>query len=199
MPRHMFVFVFSASTSPNLLLPSPSYGSRVSAVCLTSFVPPQFVPPQFVPPQDVRDSLTLISFRLNCSHPHAHTHTRTCTRTRLHTPTLLHAQAGDNMGALLRGVRHEQIKHGQVIIAPGSMNPITKFQAQMYVSTGIMNQFRQSQLSSHISTDDEGMLLYTFIEEASLIAGIHKVVASMPSGSTTGHSYFLALLMLLSH
>jgi translation elongation factor EF-Tu-like GTPase len=50
------------------------------------------------------------------------------------------------MGALLRGVKREQMKRGQVIIAPGSMKPITKFQAQIYVSAGIMDRFRQSQL-----------------------------------------------------
>ncbi|KAF8507104.1 translation elongation factor Tu [Russula emetica] len=44
-------------------------------------------------------------------------------------------EAGDNMGALLRGVKREQMKRGQVIIAPGSMKPITKFQAQIYVLT----------------------------------------------------------------
>lgn len=51
------------------------------------------------------------------------------------------------MGALLRGVKREQMKRGQVIIAPGSMKPITKFQAQIYVSTGIMDRFRQSRLT----------------------------------------------------
>jgi len=44
-------------------------------------------------------------------------------------------EAGDNMGALLRGVKREQMKRGQVIIAPGSMKPVTKFQAQIYVLT----------------------------------------------------------------
>jgi translation elongation factor EF-Tu-like GTPase len=44
-------------------------------------------------------------------------------------------EAGDNMGALLRGVKREQMKRGQVIIAPGSMKPTTKFQAQIYVRT----------------------------------------------------------------
>ncbi|KAF8481178.1 translation elongation factor Tu [Russula ochroleuca] len=44
-------------------------------------------------------------------------------------------EAGDNMGALLRGIKREQMKRGQVIIAPGSMKPITKFQAQIYVLT----------------------------------------------------------------
>ncbi|KAK1232682.1 translation elongation factor Tu [Marasmius sp. AFHP31] len=45
------------------------------------------------------------------------------------------AEAGDNMGALLRGVKREQIRRGQVIIAPGSMKSIKKFRAQVYVLT----------------------------------------------------------------
>jgi translation elongation factor EF-Tu-like GTPase len=62
-------------------------------------------------------------------------------------PNAPQGEAGDNMGALLRGVKREQMKRGQVIIAPGSMKPITKFQAQIYVSTEVMNRFRQSQLT----------------------------------------------------
>jgi translation elongation factor EF-Tu-like GTPase len=49
------------------------------------------------------------------------------------------------MGALLRGIKREQMKRGQVIIAPGSMKPITKFQAQIYVSTVIMDRICQSE------------------------------------------------------
>lgn len=37
------------------------------------------------------------------------------------------------MGALLRGIKREQVHRGMVIIAPGSMKPVTKFQAQIYV------------------------------------------------------------------
>ncbi len=37
------------------------------------------------------------------------------------------------MGALLRGVKREQIKRGQVIAAPGTIKPVKKFQAQIYV------------------------------------------------------------------
>jgi len=43
-------------------------------------------------------------------------------------------EAGDNMGALLRGVKREQLRRGMVLVAPGSMKPVTKFQAQIYVS-----------------------------------------------------------------
>ncbi len=45
------------------------------------------------------------------------------------------AQAGDNIGALLRGVKREDIERGQVLTAPGSVNCHTKFTAQVYVLT----------------------------------------------------------------
>lgn len=40
------------------------------------------------------------------------------------------------MGALLRGIKREQIKRGQVLCAPGSMKSVKKFSAQVYVSIG---------------------------------------------------------------
>ncbi len=42
-------------------------------------------------------------------------------------------QAGDNIGALLRGVQRTEIERGQVLAKPGSVNPHTKFEAQVYV------------------------------------------------------------------
>jgi elongation factor Tu len=42
-------------------------------------------------------------------------------------------QAGDNIGALLRGVKREEIERGQVLAKPGSITPHTKFEAQVYV------------------------------------------------------------------
>jgi len=44
-------------------------------------------------------------------------------------------EAGDNMGCLLRGVKREQVRRGQVIIVPGSIKAVKKFQAQIYVLT----------------------------------------------------------------
>ncbi|ORX58716.1 elongation factor Tu [Hesseltinella vesiculosa] len=44
-------------------------------------------------------------------------------------------EAGDNMGALLRGVKREQIRRGQVLCAPGSIKSHTKFKAQFYILT----------------------------------------------------------------
>ena len=43
------------------------------------------------------------------------------------------AQAGDNIGALRRGVERENIERGQVLAKPGSVSPHTKFEAQVYV------------------------------------------------------------------
>jgi elongation factor Tu len=45
------------------------------------------------------------------------------------------AVAGDNIGALLRGVQRNEIERGQVLAKPGSINPHTKFKAQVYVLT----------------------------------------------------------------
>ena len=45
------------------------------------------------------------------------------------------AEAGDNIGALLRGVQRNEIQRGQVLAAPGSINPHTKFKGEVYVLT----------------------------------------------------------------
>jgi elongation factor Tu len=42
-------------------------------------------------------------------------------------------QAGDNVGILLRGTKREEIERGQVLAAPGSITPHTKFEAEVYV------------------------------------------------------------------
>ncbi len=45
------------------------------------------------------------------------------------------AQAGDNIGALLRGINRDEIQRGQVLAKPGSVNPHTNFKAQVYILT----------------------------------------------------------------
>ena len=45
------------------------------------------------------------------------------------------AQAGDNIGALLRGVNRDEIQRGQVLAKPGSVTPHTQFKAQVYILT----------------------------------------------------------------
>ena len=46
-----------------------------------------------------------------------------------------YAEAGDNIGALLRGIQRNEIERGQVLCKPGSINPHTKFHGQVYVLT----------------------------------------------------------------
>lgn len=48
---------------------------------------------------------------------------------------LADAQCGDNAGMLLRGMKREQIKRGMVLVAPGSIKPIKKFEANIYILT----------------------------------------------------------------
>ncbi|MPN26259.1 Elongation factor Tu [bioreactor metagenome] len=46
-----------------------------------------------------------------------------------------YAEAGDNVGCLLRGVERKEVERGQVLAKPGSINPHTKFQGEVYVLT----------------------------------------------------------------
>ena len=46
-----------------------------------------------------------------------------------------YAEAGDNIGALLRGIQRNEIERGQVLCKPGSIHPHTKFRGQVYVLT----------------------------------------------------------------
>ena len=49
--------------------------------------------------------------------------------------TLDEAQAGDNVGVLLRGIEKDEVSRGQVLAAPGSITPHTKFEGEVYVLT----------------------------------------------------------------
>jgi elongation factor Tu len=63
------------------------------------------------------------------------TRTVTVTGVEMFQKTLDQGEAGDNVGALLRGVERDDIERGQVLAKPGSITPHTKFQAQVYVLT----------------------------------------------------------------
>ena len=58
-----------------------------------------------------------------------------CTGLEMFRKQLDYAEAGDNVGALLRGVQRTEIERGQVISKPGSIHPHTKFKGQVYVLT----------------------------------------------------------------
>lgn len=57
----------------------------------------------------------------------------TCTGVEMFNKTLNTGQAGDNVGLLLRGIKKEAIQRGQVLAAPGSIHPHTKFECEVYV------------------------------------------------------------------
>ncbi|MBN2794985.1 MAG: elongation factor Tu [Clostridia bacterium] len=56
-----------------------------------------------------------------------------CTGVEMFKKLLDEGFAGDNIGCLLRGVQRSEIERGQVLAAPGTINPHTKFEAQVYV------------------------------------------------------------------
>jgi elongation factor Tu len=57
----------------------------------------------------------------------------TCTGVEMFRKLLDEGQAGDNIGALLRGVKRDDIERGQVLAKPGSIKPHTKFKAECYI------------------------------------------------------------------
>ena len=59
----------------------------------------------------------------------------TCTGVEMFRKLLDRGEAGDNIGALLRGVDREAVERGQVLCAPKSVNPHTKFEAEAYILT----------------------------------------------------------------
>jgi len=56
-----------------------------------------------------------------------------CTGIEMFRKILDYAEAGDNIGALLRGIQRTEIERGQVLAKPGSIQPHTKFRGQVYV------------------------------------------------------------------
>jgi elongation factor Tu len=63
------------------------------------------------------------------------TATTTCTGVEMFRKMLDEGRAGENVGVLLRGTKREEVERGQVLCAPGSITPHTKFSAEVYVLT----------------------------------------------------------------
>ncbi len=61
------------------------------------------------------------------------TQTTTCTGVEMFRKLLDTGEAGDNVGLLLRGLKREQVERGQVCCKPGSVNPHTKFECEVYI------------------------------------------------------------------
>jgi elongation factor Tu len=61
------------------------------------------------------------------------TQTTVCTGVEMFRKLLDEGMAGDNVGLLLRGTKREEVERGQVVAAPGSITPHTKFKAEVYI------------------------------------------------------------------
>jgi len=59
----------------------------------------------------------------------------TCTGVEMFRKLLDRGEAGDNIGALIRGIDREQVERGQCLVKPGSVTPHTKFTAEAYILT----------------------------------------------------------------
>ena len=57
----------------------------------------------------------------------------TCTGVEMFRKLLDQGQAGDNIGVLLRGTKRDEVERGQVLAAPGTITPHTKFESEVYV------------------------------------------------------------------
>ncbi|REL25325.1 elongation factor Tu [Thalassotalea euphylliae] len=63
------------------------------------------------------------------------TTTTTCTGVEMFRKLLDEGRAGENCGVLLRGTKRDEVQRGQVLCKPGSINPHTKFESEVYVLT----------------------------------------------------------------
>ncbi len=144
----------SAAPPPRPLPATPAWVKTSSKSCydaLDTFIPePQARNRQALPAARRRRVLHLRP-RHRCHRPYRarHRQGRRRSRNRRHPPTvktivtgvemfrklLDQGQAGDNVGLLLRGTKKEDIERGQVLCKPGSINPHTKFEGEVYVLT----------------------------------------------------------------
>jgi len=76
---------------------------------------------------NVGDSIEIVGIR--------DTKTTTCTGVEMFRKLLDRGEAGDNIGALLRGVGREDVERGQVLCKPKSVTPHTTFEAEAYILT----------------------------------------------------------------
>ncbi len=76
---------------------------------------------------NVGDSIEIVGIR--------DTTTTTCTGVEMFRKLLDRGEAGDNVGVLLRGIDRDGVERGQVLVKPGSVNPHTDFEAEVYILT----------------------------------------------------------------
>jgi len=76
---------------------------------------------------NVGDKIEIVGFK--------ETQITTCTGVEMFRKLLDRGEAGDNVGALLRGIDRERVERGQVLCKPGSIKPHKKFEAEAYILT----------------------------------------------------------------
>jgi len=74
---------------------------------------------------NVNDSVEIVGIK--------ETTVSTCTGVEMFRKLLDEGRAGENIGALLRGTKREDVERGQVLAAPGTINPHTQFESEVYV------------------------------------------------------------------
>ncbi|WP_042151888.1 EF-Tu/IF-2/RF-3 family GTPase, partial [Pseudoalteromonas sp. '520P1 No. 412'] len=74
---------------------------------------------------NVNDSVEIVGIK--------ETTVSTCTGVEMFRKLLDEGRAGENIGALLRGTKREDVERGQVLAAPGTIKPHTKFESEVYV------------------------------------------------------------------
>jgi len=74
---------------------------------------------------NVGDSIEIVGIR--------DTQTTTCTGVEMFRKLLDQGRAGENVGALLRGTKRDDVERGQVLCKPGSIKPHTRFEGEVYV------------------------------------------------------------------
>jgi elongation factor Tu len=74
---------------------------------------------------NVGDSIEIVGIR--------DTQTTTCTGVEMFRKLLDQGRAGENVGALLRGTKRDEVERGQVLCKPGSIKPHTRFEGEVYV------------------------------------------------------------------
>ncbi len=76
---------------------------------------------------NVGDDIEIVGIKDTCK--------TTCTGVEMFRKLLDRGEAGDNVGVLLRGTKREDVERGQVLSAPGTIKPHSKFEAEVYILT----------------------------------------------------------------
>ena len=92
------------------------------------------------------------------------------------------AQAGDNVGILLRGIEREDIERGQVLAAPGTVTPHSEFEAQVYVLSKDADSIPEgAEVMTMSSTTLDQIGLTAELDETEKYSNLKKKLMAMDS------------------